>query len=472
MEIMSVGFTIPGYSEEAVSLNSRRAISDVDLVLISTEVDKYSYTTMTYSNGDESFDINGSRRLDDDLNHWHKSIYDHVSAGDVVFLMLKSIQRLSLATGVTSTKGKVTTYETKIRKNDEIIPVSLKGVSNLHGKKVVLDNSISKCFQFPGSIAKYVNYEVSFKQSDDFHPVYWTKNKTGIIGGYKQIAKGYVVLLPSINYDEEKFTTTDKEGGYIWTKDALEFGESLVDFLSDIKKNLLSGINITPPPAWSNDIKYQTEAEIDANDKINKNREKIKKLKEDNEKLQDIVNQESVLKGLLYETGKPLEDSVTEALKLLGYNAENYDDGTLELDQVITSPEGNRLIGECEGKDNKMINVTKFRQLSDSLSADFERDDVNEKAKGVLFGNPFRLTEPRDRNEWFTKKAIFGAEREKVSLVKTSDLYVIAKHIKDKKADDKFISDCRKAIYEQSGIVKFPEIPAVKINRDRSGIDD
>ena len=82
----------------------------------------------------------------------------------------------------------------------------------------------------------------------------------------------------------------------------------------------------------------------------------------------------------MYESGKPLENAVIKALKILGYSAENYDDGKLELDQVIISPEGDRFIGECEGKDNKDIDITKFRQLQDGLNADFEREEVSEKA--------------------------------------------------------------------------------------------
>ncbi|MCD4724968.1 MAG: hypothetical protein K8R63_08995 [Bacteroidales bacterium] len=70
---------------------------------------------------------------------------------------------------------------------------------------------------------------------------------------------------------------------------------------------------------------------------------------------------------MLYETGKPLEQAVIKALKLLGYQAENFDDGILELDQIIISPENIRYIGECEGKDKKDIDVGKFRQLQDSL---------------------------------------------------------------------------------------------------------
>ena len=34
MEVMSIGYGIPGYSEDIETIDSRRAISDVDLVLI------------------------------------------------------------------------------------------------------------------------------------------------------------------------------------------------------------------------------------------------------------------------------------------------------------------------------------------------------------------------------------------------------------------------------------------------------
>jgi hypothetical protein len=232
-----------------------------------------------------------------------------------------------------------------------------------------------------------------------------------------------------------------------------------VDFLEGIKHDLTSSSDETPAPEWAKNSEYQTRMEQDALKKIAANTLNIEKLNNTNNKLQNTIAKEGILKGLLYETGKRLELAVIDALGTLGYQAEGYDDGTLELDQVIASPEGERFIGECEGKDSKAINVTKFRQLNDSLAADFERDEVEEKAKGIIFGNPFRLIPPRDRTEWFTQKAVSGATREGVALIKTPDLYAVAKYVQD--CDDKdFAKKCRKAISEnQGGIVDFPEIP-------------
>ena len=129
------------------------------------------------------------------------------------------------------------------------------------------------------------------------------------------------------------------------------------------------------------------------------------------------------------------------------------------MDQVITSPEKNRHIGESEGKDNKDINITKFRQLLETLNADFAREDVEEKAFGILFGNPERLKEPAKRKLDFTTKCKTGAQREKIALVKTADLFEVAKFLNEN-TDEKFKKECREAIHRNLGeIVAFPDIP-------------
>jgi len=195
---------------------------------------------------------------------------------------------------------------------------------------------------------------------------------------------------------------------------------------------------------------------------IDKNTKEIEKIKLRNEKLQVELEEEQALKDLLFEQGKPLENAVIESLKVLGYEAENYDDGELELDQVINSPEGQRFIGECEGKDNKDINITKFRQLLESLNADFAREEVEEKAFGILFGNPERLKNPAERTLDFTKKCKICAEREKIALIKTTDLFVVTKYLKENK-DTAYQKACRKAIHDGLGkIVRFPSIPKKK----------
>ena len=70
-----------------------------------------------------------------------------------------------------------------------------------------------------------------------------------------------------------------------------------------------------------------------------------------------------------------------------------------------------RFIGEVEGKDNKAINIDKFSQLERNLNEDFAREGVDQFAKGVLFGNPYRLRSPDNRDDPFTDKCRTAAAR-------------------------------------------------------------
>ena len=130
-----------------------------------------------------------------------------------------------------------------------------------------------------------------------------------------------------------------------------------------------------------------------------------------------------------------------------------------EFDVVFTSPEG-RFLGEVEGKDNKAVNIDKLSQLERNLQEDFAREEVEEYAKGVLFGNAYRLRLPSERSKFFTKKCISGAKRSKVALVRTPDLFEVAKYLREHNAPA-FAQKCREAIMQAEGeVVNFPKVPA------------
>lgn len=463
MKVLCVEANIPGYSEEAVGIKSRKAIDDYDVAVISTDINTYDYShgRIDFSGGGSSFGIEGSKRLRNDIDHWRKAISDYVSSGGILFIVLERQSNYTISTGYTTPKANQMSYSTQTISNYKIVPISLSGQQNFEGESSALTFSGSggTMLEIPEKLKKYFNYRTAFDLTDNGNIFYKNRSQSKGLASYQQVGEGYVVLLPSFNFDVEKLTETNKDEEEVWTKQGIGLGKDFVKYLAAIKKYLASGNEITPPPDWVNADQYKTHSQQTAEKKIAENIGKIRELEEANSKLYIHVEDAARLKGLLYETGKQLEQSVTIALSILGYSAEGYDDGKLELDQVIVSPESERFIGECEGKDSKAINVTKFRQLNDSLAADFERDEIEEKARGIIFGNPSRLLSPQDREEWFTQKAISGATREGVALIKTPDLYTVAKYVQDH--DDKdFAEKCRKAISEsKGGMVDFPKIP-------------
>ncbi|NIR13718.1 MAG: hypothetical protein GWN86_07110, partial [Desulfobacterales bacterium] len=81
----------------------------------------------------------------------------------------------------------------------------------------------------------------------------------------------------------------------------------------------------------------------------------------------------------MYEKGTPLEASIIDALRLLGFSASPHRDSQSEFDVVFECPEC-RLLGEAEGRDNKAVGIGKLRQLEMNLYEDFEREEVEAMA--------------------------------------------------------------------------------------------
>lgn len=339
--------------------------------------------------------------------------------------------------------------------NYKFLPVSNFNFTSVTGKAIFPSSEIVvNLFKHCKNLLKY---EISITPNENAKaPLFTTKSKDKILGHTVKIGKGNLVLIPSITFPDEFYDNDDE-----WTAEAIIWGRRFTQILAEISKAMKSDREKTPTPAWVFNETFNLIEATATKNLILKNEEKLLKIQKDITELQQSLAEQEVIKDLLFESGHALEHAVTKALKILGYSAEGYDDGKLELDQIIISPEGDRFIGECEGKDSNHIDISKFRQLQDALNEDFAREEVSEKAFGILFGNPQRLMDPSSRTLDFTDKCKRGAEREKIALVKTSDLFTITRYIQESKDEDYKIQ-CRNAIKQQLGtIVKFPDSKAM-----------
>ncbi len=142
----------------------------------------------------------------------------------------------------------------------------------------------------------------------------------------------------------------------------------------------------------------------------------------------------------------------------MGVEAERFAEGESEFDAVFTI-DGQRMLGEAEGRDSKAIAIGKITQLERNVAEDFARDDVKEHAHGVLFGNPQRLVDPAERTETFTEKCIFSAKRNRFALVLTHTMFEPAAYVEES-GDNDYAAACRAVITAAKGqVVEFPEIP-------------
>lgn len=312
------------------------------------------------------------------------------------------------------------------------------------------------------SFKEFITYETYLNIQSEFRNGFTTIGKDKILGGTLPLHGGNVVFIPKINLDTKEFTEYNDKKEACWTDGAIHTGERFIKSIIEIGASIRKTSNKTPKPEWLNHNSYTIQESIKIQQSIKIDREKISQLNDRIQKSSKKLLETEKLNDLLFETGKLLEEAVIYALKILGFKAEGFDNGVLELDQVIIAPEGWRFIGECEGKDNKSIDISKFRQLSDALNEDFERDEVTEKAYGLLFGNPFRHIPPSQRKSPFTEKCKNGAQREKIGLIETVELYRVSKYLMENK-DERLKEECRQVIFEKLGeIITFPPLPGVR----------
>ncbi|GAA4242198.1 hypothetical protein [Winogradskyella damuponensis] len=470
-EIKGVGFTLPSNDDDFIKLDSLSSLSESDIVIFDPSFRTTEYSTYTGSfddgtyNGKSCYNHDSSAQIAEHCLHWHNEIKSYLNTGKTLFVVLSEKKSFYIQTGKKEYSGtgrnrQVTNIVSNFD-NFKFLP-NFDGLKYnvAHGKKILSSDFLFH--NFLKSFNEFITYETYLNIDAEFRNGFTTKNKDKILGGVISAFGGQIVFLPKIDLDTSEFTEYNEKEEALWTEEAIIIGKRFIQSIIEIDSTLRKKSNKTPKPDWTNHKLYSLKKSEKIKESIENNREKITNLNTEIQELNEELIESEKLNDLLFETGKPLEEAVIYALKILGFKAENFDDGVLELDQVITSPEGWRFIGECEGKDNKAIDITKFRQLSDALNEDFERDEVNEKAYGLLFGNPFRLTAPSKRKSPFTDKCKSGAEREKIGLVETIDLYKVSKYLLENK-NEKFKKECRKAIFEKLGeVIKFPTIKEKK----------
>lgn len=460
-QIFTIGYTIPTFDKNHVDFYGDLSLMDADILLISPDSlePRGDWVSFTISDGG-CYNVTASKTYKQKVSCLKKEIEDHLSSGKNVFVILSKEEEYPLAYSV-STDKKVHNYSTETYSNYNFLPIDIGTLTSASGKQIEFSGN-SLFSDFYEKFKKNLEYQLYIEKPNGAQVIFTGKDKTKILGAIYKVKNGHLVVLPFIKYDENKFTEyrgKGKEKKEYWTKEATQFGKSLAKALVDIDKALRKGGDKTPPPDWTNEADFYLAQEQILQKDVEKKTKGIEKLILQKNELLTKIDEEIKLRDLLFEKGKILEKAINLALEVLGYKAENYNDGNLELDHIITSPEGDRFIGEAEGKDTSAINIDKFRQLATNIQEDLQSDEVENPAIGILFGNGFRLTKPSERAEQFTTKCINTVKSSNCVLMKTTDLFRVTKYTRESK-DDTFAKNCRDAIKNSVGkIVDFPAVP-------------
>jgi len=462
-QIFTIGYRIPTFEENNVDFYDDKSLMDADILLISPEElyprgEGYG-SWIAFSSGGGCYNVPTSSKYERKLNHLKKEITDFLESGKNVFITLSKQETYELSSGVSHPRKGENLHSTYTRTNYSFLPISIGTLTSASGKTVSFSGN-TVFSDFNDKFNKNLEYQLYLENITGAEIIFTGKDKTKILGAIFKVKSGNLVLLPYISYDEKKFTEVKgKDKKEYWTKEATQFGKSLVKTLVDIDKSLRKGGDRTPPPDWTSEVDFRLSQEEVLQSEVEGITKKIEELSLQKSEFLKKADEEVKLRDLLFENGKHLEHAINIALEILGYSAENYNDGNLELDHIITSPEGERFIGEAEGKDTSAVNIDKFRQLALNIQEDLQRDEVDTPAIGILFGNGFRLIKPSERVEQFTTKCINTAKSSNCVLIRTTDLFKVAKYVKESK-NEEYAKACRDAIKNSIGsVVSFPKTP-------------
>jgi hypothetical protein len=458
-KILTVGFEIPGGEVEYLPLSSNRSLLDADIILFEPSIPEDYHEYKDYK-GLPLLDDTGSFAVTRESAHWKAELRAAFDEGKTILIFLACPEEAYIYTGDKTYSGtgrnRQTTNIVTSYSSYQAIPFQFTSVVPKSGEIIAPAVDLQYLAGYWKEFGAFSRYEVHVEGK--FSQVFLSTKAGNRVVGAAVSGKGLMLMLPPLRYDEESFTAYDKNDREVWTDEAKTFGKRLVAALVALDKAARSGREVTPVPEWAQDAQFRLKSETETEHRIAATVSQIETLQAEKAALLAHLEVERGLRLLLYAQGKELEAAILEALGLMGFSAETYTDGESEFDAVFTSPEG-RFLGEAEGKDTRSINIDKLSQLERNLQEDFARDEVTEYAKGVLFGNAYRLTALTERGAFFTEKCISGAERLKLALVRTPDLFPVAKYLREN-TDADYARRCREAIAGAEGVVvQFPSIP-------------
>ena len=469
--ILSVECTVPGSTEvESVDFKSNNSLLDADIVIFSPATNNYNQDPREpqYA-GQPLLSQWDSEQLRQHTRHWRSELSLALAHGKTVFLFLNDLHDLYVHTGQHTTlgTGRSTRVTNIVNPYDPYSSIPINGlVGTIHrskGNRIKPTDKLGALSSYWKEFDNYSHYEVYLDKVTV--PTLVTQTAEKVVGGFLRSTewKGTIVLLPLVDFElmisdrEDQIKTKNKMSA---TKKAeTSVGKQFVDALIQIDKAIRVTLERTPAPQWSKEPVFSLQEESELEKEISGTTKQISELREYRKQVQEKLEAAGNLRGLLYETGKPLESAVLEALRLLEFRAENYKDAESEFDVLFVDPDGERLLGEAEGKNDKAVNIDKLDQLNRNVQEEFTKRSDTNYSKGVLFGNAFRLTPLSERSEFFTDKCLAGAARLGFALVRTPDLFPVAKYLKEYK-NAEFARKCRAEILNTNGtVVVFPTIP-------------
>jgi hypothetical protein len=449
--ILTIGLELASSETEHVGFHSKTSLLDCDIVLFKPKIgDFFGYSN--YFQGKPSLE---------NCEHWRREIKQAVEAGKTVIVYLSELKEVFVDTGQRSYSGtgrnQRTTRHVTEYSNYHAIPAVLSPIIATGNTMKLSGRCVEVLASYWSEFEAVSQYKVQLTEPKVPSCIVTRSGDIPVGALYRSTSSvGTLLLLPDIDFYSNKFIK-ELKGKERWTLAAKHFATRMLMAIVVLDKALRSTGEVTPEPQWATEPEFILSTESAIRVQLLEAGRTVEIAQGHKENLEDQLKSAGSFRALLFEKGKPLENAIIGALRILGFIAAPFKNSDSEFDVVFESEEG-RLIGEAEGKDNKAINIDKLRQLAMNIHEDLQRENVIKPAKPVLFGNGYRLLKLSERGNPFTEKCISAAATTSTALVFTPDLFPPVQYLVVN-ADPEYARACRQAMFLTTCRVSFPPTP-------------
>jgi hypothetical protein len=425
LKILSIEYHINSPDVKNIYFDDRQTLLDADIIVINPSFLSRFWVTdcVTWDDGRKRlYSRKGSDKVKSIFDWRSQEFKSLLNAGKVVFAFMSPLDTILGEVRDTQEYRPITNYDwLPFEKN-----LLIKLITSGSGNEIILRNASHPFAAYYKAFKDNIHYD-AYLDTEDTDSDTFLVNKAGKAVGYSlEFGKGMLIFAPYLTKKIES--------------------NKFVGVLIQCAKHILTKEPKTIEPEWAKDFKIPGEEKYFED--IEKVSEKIEALYNEKRTLESKRITLAEFRALLYEQGKPLEDAVIRALKLMGFHAERFRKADIDHDVILESSEG-RAIAEIEGKDNDSIHVDKIDQLTRVIDEDFYEHEVY--SDGILIGNPYRFTHPNDRKEEFTEKVRIAAKRKGFILLTSAELFKAVMKILEEPDSKDFKTACRIKILESKG---------------------
>jgi hypothetical protein len=188
--IATIGYQVPGFSSQYISLSSDQSILDYDVIIFQPDISEFFNRDGEQYQGKPWLSENQSFRLRECASRWRQALRDAFTHGKTIFIFMSERQEVCVDTGQRQYSGtgrnRHTTQILEPFDNYSLLPLTFTELTSVRGKEMKPAKDLKVFALYWAEFSAQSSYEVYF-QSKNVSPLLVTRTGGKPVGELSRI---------------------------------------------------------------------------------------------------------------------------------------------------------------------------------------------------------------------------------------------------------------------------------------------